>query len=1104
MCRARKLSTAFLLSFLVVSPLALGTDTPAPVEVIDAPVAIPTWLIGPAQVHPVFPDGGRKIYPYRLQETLTDAKANRAYRAVRLKNDYVEVLVLPDIGGRLHGARDLTNGYRWLYWQPTIKPGLIALTGAWISGGIEWNFPHGHRPSCFMPVDYRVIRHEDGSATVWVGETEPIYRLRWLVGIALSPGSSRVRCDYRFVNPTDHRHSFMFWATAATHANIHCQAQYPGDVVTGHGKKTFWNWPVHEGVDLTWWKNVPNASSFFAVDNPSNWFGTFDHAARGGLVHVADHRVMPGKKLWTWGCGPSGRIWDVILSDGGGPYFEPQAGAFCDNQPDYHWIEPGEVKEAHDYWYPVRDTRGFHAATPDFAANTDLSEGKAFAGVYATSPRGDLRARLADRRTGAILVEETLSVAPDRPWTVEVPAPEGCEVYDLELILYGGDGDDGEGPGETGAPLLTCTRDRPRKIDLPDPLRQPGDPAAMNPDELALAGEWLHRFRRTEQALEYYEEALRRDPGDVRANLDLAFLDLEAGMWADALERLDRASERDPEPGRLHYGRGLALEGLGKMAAARDAFARAAYDGATACVAHRALARDALGRKDYRAALDHIGAAAARSGRFADLPALEAATRRRMGDLKGALAAADRTLGLDPMHFMGLEERVRILEALGADTKKSVAIRRGVIRGEAQNAIDLACAYLRAGLHPEAEDVLARAAGWNASIGAVGSALPMVGYLRGHIALLDGRADEARNRFREARACTAAGVCPHRLEELAALEAACAFDPGDGRARLYRGNLLYAKGRRAEGLALWREAARLEPDLVFAWRNAGYGALRLEGDLKKALGAYREAFRLDPSDARVLLELDRAADKAGVDYGVRMARLLDHSGTVASRDDLTARLVDLRLRRGTAEDLAAVREVLAGRHFHSWEGRYAIHHAWVEVNHALGNRALAEGRGEEALARYDDAYLYPANLEVAPRTPDFRAHVHWKRVKALDALGRIADARRLAADITKERYRKTHIGHYYQALAFRYLGEKHRSEVRLDGLEKEARKRLSGDFAHRGTPEIMGRYLLSKVLEARGDEEGAAREREVALKARPDVHRLVIREAQLDTAAAHQ
>ena len=341
-------TTVALATCLLTAGAAL--QAAEPVSAREETLTMPTWEIGPPSLHPLYPGPQGRIYPYTLNETLTDRKIDRTYDAVFLENEYVKVLILPEIGGRLHGAVDKTNDYVWVYWQRTIKPGLISMTGAWISGGIEWNFPHGHRPSGYMPVDHRIVRHDDGSATVWVGETEPIFNTRWLVGMTLEPGRSRVRCDYVFINPTNHRVSFQFWATAATHANEWSQAQYPGDVVTGHGKTQFWNWPVHEGRDLTWWKNVPNASSFFAYESTDDWFGIYDHRAEGGLVHVADHRLMPGKKLWTWGSGPSGRIWEDILTEGGGAYFEPQAGAFADNQPDYHWMEPHEVRTVHDYW----------------------------------------------------------------------------------------------------------------------------------------------------------------------------------------------------------------------------------------------------------------------------------------------------------------------------------------------------------------------------------------------------------------------------------------------------------------------------------------------------------------------------------------------------------------------------------------------------------------------------------------------------------------------------------------------------------------------------------------------------------------------------------
>ena len=138
--------SAAALLFFAAAPLAAAT----PVSVREEKVVIPTWEIGPPSVHPSYPGPQGVIYPYTLNDVLIDRKADRSYDAVILENEYVQVVILPQIGGRLHGALDKTNGYRWIYWQPTIKPGLISMTGAWISGGIEWNFPHGHRPSGFI------------------------------------------------------------------------------------------------------------------------------------------------------------------------------------------------------------------------------------------------------------------------------------------------------------------------------------------------------------------------------------------------------------------------------------------------------------------------------------------------------------------------------------------------------------------------------------------------------------------------------------------------------------------------------------------------------------------------------------------------------------------------------------------------------------------------------------------------------------------------------------------------------------------------------------------------------------------------------------------
>ncbi len=1063
-----------------------GPTTGATVVVREETLVIPTWQIGPASPHPSYPGPQGVIYPYTLNDVLTDRKVDRAYDAVFLENEYVQVLILPELGGRIHGALDKTNGYRWLYWQPTVKPGLISMTGAWISGGIEWNFPHGHRPSGFMPVDHRVVRHADGSATVWVGETEPVYGTRWLVGMTLEPGRSRLRCDYVFVNPTSHRRSFQFWATAATHANEWSQAQYPGDVVAGHGKTEFWHWPVDDGLDLTWWKNVQNASSFFAWQSQDDWFGTYDHRARGGLVHVADHRTMPGKKLWTWGAGPSGRIWEDILSEGGGAYYEPQAGAFSDNQPDYHWMAPHEVRTAQDYWYPVRDIRGFSEANADLALQTDLAGGAAFGGVHATSVFEGLTVVLKDARDGRVLREAVARIAPDRPLLLEATAPAGATVYDLHLSVQDRD----------GRALLELQRRAPRQAPLPDPQADWGEPATLTQDQLFHCGEWLDRFRRTAEALRCYEEALRRDPGDSRVNLEMGFLALKQARFADALASFDAAAARDAGRARLQFGRALAALGLGRRDEAYEGLRRAAVAGEAAPAARLGLARLELGRGHAEAALAWAAKAEALNGVFADAPALAAVAHRALRQSEQALAAAERALALDPMHFMAAREKALALRALGKADAGWDATRAGIMRGAAQNAIELASAYAEAGRFDDADAVLAEAV--TTPPPAEGGAGPMHLYLRATFRKALGDHAAASAFLRDAAQAPLAGALPHRLLEKRALEEAIAAVPADASAHHLLGNLLYGLGQREEGLRHWREAVRIDARLALAWRNVGYAEAQLHRDDRAALDAYDHAFALDPSDARVLLERDQTAERLRLPASERRALLERHRATVDGRDDLAARFVDLLLESGDAAQLAEADRILTTRHFHTWEGAYGLHHAWVEVQQALGDAALA--RGDRALARrhYQQAALYPKNLEVAPRTPDLRAHVLWSQARAETG----ATRRALLTRITDERLPRPSLASYYQALARQALGQPAEARALLDRLEQAAR-----DDAAASAPErtrAVGHYLLSLVLRERGDAAGADAELASARALDPQPRRRALTRAQIEYAGGHQ
>lgn len=1072
----------------------MAAQMAAQVQAREETITMPTWQIGPPQVHSVFYDaaGYPGIYPYTLNEILTNQQVEKAYHGDILENEYIKVLILPEIGGRLHGALDKTNGYTWLYWQKTVKPGLISMTGAWISGGIEWNFPHGHRPSGFSKVDHRMVRNPDGSATVWVGETEPIYRMRWLVGMTVFPGRSYVRCDYIFINPTNHRNQFQFWATASTNANDNAQAQYPGDMVTGHGKHEFWNWPVNDGVDLTWWKNVPNASSFFAFNNPSDWFGAYDHGAKGGMVHVAEHHEMPGKKLWTWGAGPSGRIWEEILSDGNSAYYEPQAGAWSDNQPDLHWIGPNEVKRTHDYWYPVRDTRGYHNATKDFAANTDLRDGKAFAAVNSTAAVQGYRVALRNEKTGAVLSEKTLDIAPDHPHQMELPVPADTTVYDLHLTVY----------DRAGQTAIDLKQNPPAKVELPEGMKDPGDPKKMNLDELYHAGEWLDKFTRTGEALAYYEEALRRDPGDSRVNVEMGGLALKEGRWVDALRYFTIAQKRDTENPRIFFGKALANLGLGKTADAYDLFYRAGYSGDYYAPSYLNLAKLDLRASQYRKALENAGKAQAVNANFADIPALEAAAWRYLGDSRKALACADQALSLDAMHFMGGRERLLALRKSGdeAGAKEWSKTWASIMRDETQNYLELAADYGNAGLYGDVEAVLA-----GFSEGKSDKSLnPMVHYVRGYYEELSGKKTAAAECYAKARVGPVDYTNPHRLEGKDALEAALRNDPKDAHAHLFLGNLLYAKHRREEALAQWQEAAALDGNLVHAWRNIAYAQRYLKKDLAASLETYRKALALAPKDARVLVELDEVSRLLRVPGKERFELFQSHMDAVNSRDDLLASLVDLRLEQGDRQNLEIARNTLKDHHFHSWEGKYEIHHAWLEANERMGDLALVQKQFGAATNFFKAAGEYPKNLEVAPRTPEFRANIDWDLAKVSLAMGDRNAAAGPLKEILAEQYTKPHLGTYYQALAHKALGDDAAYRSSLDSLQKRAQSLTSGAYENRGAPEIIGHYLLGLVLSEKGDQSGAEAERKKALDADPHAARLVLTEAQIDIARAHQ
>jgi len=1049
---------------------------PAPVSVRRAAVVLPTYEPCAPDRNPMFLEkrvyqgSSGSVYPLPFTDRIAEKPVPRRWDAVWLENEFLRVMILPELGGRIHRITDKTNGYDLLYYQAVIKPALVGLAGPWISGGIEFNWPQHHRPSTFMPVDVAVERHPGGAATVWLSEHDPLARLKGMHGACLHPGRAYLELKVRAYNRTADVQTFLWWANAATRVHEQYQSFFPPDVyyVADHAKRAMSAYPrcagryygvdyaargragvpagekprqfvpphcdpelktqnpklpSYRADDLSWYANIPVPTSYMCMGSREDFFGGYDHAAQAGIIHVADHRIAPGKKQWTWGNHAFGYAWDRNLTDADArgvhwPYIELMAGVYTDNQPDFSFLQPGETKHWSQYWYPIRAIGPAQHATLDAAVSLRLAAGTARVGVAVTAPQRRAVVRLEIR--GRPVARWTRDLTPDRPLVAGARMPRGGRAADLTLrVLAAG-----------GRELIRYQPRPPPHGPVPPPAGEPPAPeATADADELYLTGLHLEQYRHATRAPEaYWREALRRDPGDARCNLALGRWHLRRGEWADAERHLRasiaRLTARNPNPaeGETFYQLGRCLRHQGRDAEAGEAFAKATWNQAWQAAGYHALAEIDCGRGDWTAALDHLERALAVNAGNLRARDLQGIVLRRLGRGAEADARLAATLALDPLDWWARHLRGA---ALTCDT---------------QVRLDLALDCARAGLVAEALDILDGAKPEPPS----GTA-PLVGYYCGWLLERQGKAGAAR-RARAAAAKAPPEYCfPARLEEIAVLETAIAADPRDARAPFYLGNLLYARRRHQEAIACWERAVRLEPANAVAWRNLGIGYFNIQRRPARARTAYERAFRADPADARLLFERDQLWKRLGVAPARRRRELERHRPLVETRDDLSVELCALYNQTGRP---ARAREILARRRFQPWEGgegQALGQHTRAHL--LLGRAALRRGDAAGARKWFEAALAAPENLGEARHLLANQSDVHFWLGEAGAAAGDLRSARvhwtaaaTFRGDFQEMSVRTFSEQTYFSALAWRRLGRTARARRLLRGLLGHARR----------------------------------------------------------------
>ena len=968
-------------------------------------MTIPTYEVGKPEKNPMFLEkrvyqgSSGVVYPYPVIETMSDEKVDKDYLAIWIENEYIKVMVLPELGGRVQMAYDKIAKRHFVYYNHVIKPALVGLIGPWISGGIEFNWPQHHRPTTYMPVDTCIEENADGSVTVWVSEMEKMFHQKGMAGFTLRPGCAYLEIKGRFYNRTDVPQTFLWWANPAVYVNDAYQSVFPPDInaVFDHGKRAVSSFPIatgtyykmdySAGVDISNYKNIFVPTSYMGVNSRFNFEGGYENDTKAGMLHVASHHFSPGKKQWTWGNGDFGRAWDRNLTDeapltppeGGWkgevsdyrlssseeqegtqfrPYIELMAGVYTENQPDFTWLMPYEEKMFTQYFMPYRELGVVKEASKDLVFNiNELADGKMEFKVFATNKQ-DVCIILRNDN-GEVYYKKKMTLSPERV-LVETVDVKGAKMNELTFEI--------NKQFPYGERTVLCWHAEADEIrPIPDSAEAALLPEQIKTNEqLLITGRHLEQYRHaTWNPLDYYEEALRRDPNDIRCLNAMGLWYIRKGRFQKAEEYLRKAYKlsikRNPNPydSEPLYNLALALKykSLGQLPAgakpnyglwtmdygleeAYRLFWKATWSKAWADAGYFEAAKISVMQGRYEDALDEVNRCLNNNWHNHKARALKTAILRKLGQTNEALALIDESLSFDLFNY-GCRYEKYLLEVdeltskqvneltskqvneLSEGTNNSSTRQlvnsstlnemKEMLRKSSQNYDELALDYCAAGLTDEARAI------WDIAI-SEGATSPMTWY---YLFAFCGEQDA----LAKAEAADSTYCFPNRAEDVIALEAAkqCAAKNCQlsivnypfSKAPYYLGCLYYAARQYDLAIENWELSARLDPNFPTVWRNLALARFNKQDRQQEALEYMEKAFHLDENDARILMELDQLYKRLHRSHAERLAFLQKYPELIQRRDDLVLEKATLLNMLGRYEEAKAL---IDNRIFHPWEG----------------------------------------------------------------------------------------------------------------------------------------------------------------------------------------
>jgi tetratricopeptide (TPR) repeat protein len=630
---------------------------------------------------------------------------------------------------------------------------------------------------------------------------------------------------------------------------------------------------------------------------------------------------------------------------------ELMVGAYSDNQPDYSWLQPYETRSFSMNWYPFRDIGGVKQANLDAAVNLEVNNGMAKVGFYATSAHSSARVTL--KAGDKMLLDETIAINPAKPYVKQVAVPAGIDEHDLVASL-----------SDDGRELVSYSPIRLTPVAKPPVVTPPLAPQEFKTnDELYLIGLRAQQFHDPRvDPIQYWQEALRRDPGDTRVNTVLGVTAYNKARYSEAetylRKALERATDRytDPKDGEPVYYLGATLKAEGKTSEAYSYFYKATWSQAWKAPGYFGLAQIATSRGEMTVALDFVNRSIDANAQNLRAQNLKAAVLRHLGRNQEALQVLSASHEADPLDVRSMAEHY--LASRDKEAGGQLAAAMNQFPADAQ---ETAAEYLSEGLWQDGLDVLKLTV---AAAPDKSRIHPMTYYYLGYFADKLGQRQMAAEYDQLAMQMPPDYVFPFQNEAIDVLRCAIAVNPHDARAPYYLGNLLY-DWQPEEATRLWEASAALDPSFAITHRNLAVAYMHQASgaDITKAIAELEKAVSSEHKYALHFTELDELYEEAGTPLAKRLALFQQNAAVVERRDDALNRYVALQVASGQLE--AAI-QTMTTHTFAVAEGENInVVEQWTEAHILRAQKEIETQHYADALKDLEAAVTIPANLPMS-------------------------------------------------------------------------------------------------------------------------------------------